>query len=105
MPGLAQRGAKRPRTNKAMSDPNIPDSPERVARGSSSATGSATYRLLSNADAICPGDERLCDDCQTWEVLESNNPFFGLRYDGNFYVPMRRMSLNAPSSATAEQKL
>lgn len=58
--------------------------------------GSATYRLLNRSDAMCPGDERLLDDCKTWEVIELTNPHIGQRYDGNLFVPMRRRSLNAP---------
>jgi hypothetical protein len=56
--------------------------------------GSATYRLLNRSDAMCPGDERLLDDCKTWEVIEPTNPHIGQRYDGNLFVPMRRRSLN-----------
>ena len=43
---------------------------------------------------MCPGDERLLDDCKTWEVIELTNPHIGQRYDGNLFVPMRRRSLN-----------
>lgn len=89
--------ARTPERMKLESDILTPDAPP----GSAPCSGSATYRLLSNADAICPGDERLCDDCQTWETLEANNPFFGQRYDGNFYVPMRRMSLNEKAERPA----
>lgn len=59
------------------------------------ARGSATYRLLNRSDAMCPGDERLLDDCKTWEVIEPTNPHIGQRYDGNLFVPMRRRSQNA----------
>jgi hypothetical protein len=63
---------------------------EPTPRELAAPSGSA-YRLLNHRDAICPGDERLMDDCQTWETLgEADKHFFGTKYDANFFVPMRR---------------
>ena len=63
-----------------------------------SSDGSAKYRLVSSQDAICAGDERLRDDCETWEVI--TNEFVGTRYNGNFFVPMRRKVSPNHDSAT-----
>jgi hypothetical protein len=71
------------------------DLTQQRAPGSLHRDCSASYRLLSNADEICPGDERLCDDCKTWETLGEDDVFFGQKYDGNFFVPMRRMTPNS----------
>ena len=53
------------------------------------ASGSA-YRLVNALDTILQTDERLCDDCETWEAFEANNPHVGKKYNGNIFVPMRR---------------
>lgn len=65
--------------------------------------GQVEYRLLGNQDAVCPGDQRLCDDCETWEVIDKKNcGFVGQRYDGNAFVPMRRKLQNGELSSVEQ---
>ena len=47
------------------------------------------YRLLERGETIAIGDERLLDDCQTWEVI-SKGWEIGNTYDPCAFVPMRR---------------
>jgi hypothetical protein len=61
---------------------------ESAAAVAGAAPCSAQYRIVSSQDVICAGDEQLCDDCETWEVI--THEFVDIRYNGNFFVPMRR---------------
>lgn len=56
---------------------------------------SAAWRLLDKRDAICPGDELLGRDRETWEVINPKEWAIGMRYDANLFVPMRRKRQNA----------
>ena len=47
------------------------------------------YRLLERGERIDVGDERLLDDCLTWEVI-ANGWEIGKTYDACAFVPMRR---------------
>ena len=47
------------------------------------------YRLLELGEQICEHDERLLDDCQTWEPI-LNGWEIGKNYDPCAFVPMRR---------------
>ena len=67
---------------------NVPDA-DSHARVRLQRAGSA-FRLLNEEDVICATDERLCDDCQTWETLECDTWAAGMRYNSTVFVPMRR---------------
>ena len=61
---------------------------EKEVRMERKDAGSA-YRLLKEGDVICATDERLCDDCQTWDTLECDTWAAGKRYNSTVFVPMR----------------
>ena len=50
--------------------------------------GKRSYRLLIDLEVVRGGDEHLCDDCETWDLVPKWN--VGRTYFSGVFMPIRR---------------